>query len=223
MKFLKILFILIISSTLVIESCSFFSKGGEKNPSGTATGGKVDITTEQIAVNPAFRTIVEATIGGSAGTIISRNMDKEAKELKQEIPNAIVERVGEGIIVELSSSVMFALNKSDLSPEAKADLDKLVTVFNTFQDTSIEVQGHTDDTGTEAYNQTLSEKRAASVSTYLADKGIAKERVTTKGYGEMAPKYDNATDDGRTRNRRVEFLITANEKMISDAEKEAEK
>jgi len=113
------------------------------------------------------------------------------------------------------------VNKSDLSTEAEGNLDKLVTVLNTYPDTNIEVQGHTDDTGTESYNQTLSEKRATSVSGYLAEKGIEAARVTTKGYGELAPKYDNTTDDGRTQNRRVEFLITANEKMIADAEKEA--
>jgi outer membrane protein OmpA-like peptidoglycan-associated protein len=116
---------------------------------------------------------------------------------------------------------LFAVNKSDLSTDAKANLDKLVTVLNTYPDTNIEVQGHTDDTGTEAYNQTLSEKRATAVSTYLTGKAITASRVTTKGYGELAPKYDNTTEQGRTNNRRVEFLITANEKMKADAAKEA--
>jgi outer membrane protein OmpA-like peptidoglycan-associated protein len=220
MKSLKILFILTIS-ILVIESCSVFSKTKKNAASGTATGGAVNITAGHIATNPALGTIAKATIGGSAGTIIGRYMDRQAEELKEAVPDATVERVGEGITVEFSSAVLFAVNKSDLSTEARGNLDKLVTVLNTYPDTNIEVQGHTDDTGTEAYNQTLSEKRATSVSGYLAEKGVDAARVTAKGYGELAPRYDNTTDEGRTRNRRVEFLITANEKMIADAEKEA--
>lgn len=148
-------------------------------------------------------------------------MDKQAEELAKAVPDATVERVGEGITVEFASAVLFAVNKSDLSADAKGNLDKLVTVLNTYPDTNIEVQGHTDDTGTETYNQTLSEKRATAVSTYLTSKAITASRVTTKGYGELTPKYDNTTDEGRTNNRRVEFLISANEKMKAEAAKEA--
>jgi len=223
MKQLKILLILIVSANLVIAGCSSWSKTAKGAVIGTAAGGAVGAAVGQAAGNPALGAIIGAAVGGTTGTIIGHHMDKQAEELKEAVPDATVERVGEGITVEFSSAVLFAVNKSDLSTEARGNLDKLVTVLNTYPDTNIEVQGHTDDTGTEAYNQTLSEKRAASVSGYLTEKGINTARVTTKGYGELAPKYDNTTDEGRTRNRRVEFLITANEKMITDAEKEAEK
>jgi outer membrane protein OmpA-like peptidoglycan-associated protein len=223
MKQLKILLILIVSANLVIAGCSSWSKTAKGAVIGTAAGGAVGAAVGQAAGNPALGAIIGAAVGGTTGTIIGHHMDKQAEELKEAVPDATVERVGEGITIEFSSAVLFAVNKSDLSTEARGNLDKLVTVLNTYPDTNIEVQGHTDDTGTEAYNQTLSEKRAASVSDYLTEKGINTARVTTKGYGELAPKYDNTTDEGRTRNRRVEFLITANEKMITDAEKEAEK
>ena len=84
------------------------------------------------------------------------------------------------------------------------------------------MQGHTDDTGAENYNQALSERRARSVDNYLEQKGIPAKRIKIKGFGEAIPKYDNTTDDGRAQNRRVEFLITANEKMVEEAKKQAE-
>jgi outer membrane protein OmpA-like peptidoglycan-associated protein len=125
--------------------------------------------------------------------------------------------------VEFSSNVLFAFDKSNLSDDAKANLNKLVTVLNEYRDTDIELQGHTDSKGSEAYNQTLSVNRANAVSGYLAGKGITASRVTIKGFGETVPKYDNETAEGRTQNRRVEFLITANEKMKAEAAKEAAK
>jgi outer membrane protein OmpA-like peptidoglycan-associated protein len=150
-------------------------------------------------------------------------MDKQAEEIKKTVPDAKVERVGEGIVVEFSSNVLFNLNKSDLSADAKINLDKLVTVLNTYPDTNIEIQGHTDSSGSDAYNQTLSEKRSGAVSTYLVSKSILSQRVSTKGFGETAPKNDNATEEGRAQNRRVEFLISANEKMKAAAANEAAK
>ena len=107
--------------------------------------------------------------------------------------------------------------------DAKESLDKLYTVLQSYPDTDIELQGHTDSKGSESYNQTLSEKRASTVSGYLNSKGITASRLTIKGFGETAPKYGNETADGRSENRRVEFLITANEKMKADAEKVAAK
>jgi len=221
MKNVKILSALIIGATVLLSGCSSWSKTAKGAVIGTAAGGAVGVAVGQAAGNPALGAIVGAAVGGTTGAIIGRHMDKQAEELKEAVPDAQVERVGEGIVVEFNSAVLFAVNRSDLSTEAKGNLDKLVTVLNTFPDTDIEIQGHTDDTGTEEYNQTLSERRAGAVSAYLKEKGITAQRVTTKGFGELMPKYDNKTTEGRTQNRRVEFLITANEKMKADAAKEA--
>ena len=92
-----------------------------------------------------------------------------------------------------------------------------------YPDTNIEVQGHTDSKGTTRYNQKLSEDRASTVSYYLSGKGITTSRLTIIGFGETLPRYTNDTDDGQSQNRRVDFLISANEKMKAEAAKEAEK
>ena len=167
--------------------------------------------------------IIGAAVGGATGAVIGNQMDKQAEEIKKTVPDAKVERVGEGIIVEFNSKVLFGFDKSLISFDAKESLDKLYTVLQSYPDTDIELQGHTDSKGSESYNQTLSEKRASTVSGYLNSKGITASRLTIKGFGETAPKYGNETADGRSENRRVEFLITANEKMKADAEKVAAK
>jgi outer membrane protein OmpA-like peptidoglycan-associated protein len=123
--------------------------------------------------------------------------------------------------VELNSQILFGFDQSDLSADAKANLDQLVTILNEYPDTNIELQGHTDSKGSVSYNQGLSERRATTVSNHLSGKGINVSRLAIRGYGETAPKYENETDEGRAQNRRVEFLITANEKMIEEAKKEA--
>lgn len=215
--------IMALGAAVILYGCASMNKATKGAAIGTAAGGAVGAVIGKVSGNTALGAVLGAAVGGTTGAIIGNKMDKQAEEIKNSVPDAKVERVGEGITVEFSSAVLFALNRSDLSADARTNLDKLVTVLNAYPDTNIEVQGHTDDTGTEAYNQTLSERRAATVSEYLAGKAIDAGRVTTKGYGELAPKYDNSSNDGRSQNRRVEFVITANEKMIADAEKEAAK
>lgn len=188
---------------------------------GAAGGGAVGAVIGKATGNTALGAIIGATVGGVTGAVIGNKMDKQAEEIKNEVPGAKVERVGEGIVVEFSNKILFGFDQADLGSSAKSSLDDLVTILNKYPDTNIEIQGHTDDTGTETYNQGLSERRAGTVSSYLRSKGIATSRLTTKGFGETAPKYENNSEDGRANNRRVDFLITANEKMKEDAKKEA--
>jgi len=190
---------------------------------GTTAGAAMGAIIGEAADNPALGAIVGATVGGATGAVIGRQMDKQAEEIENSIPEAKVERVGEGIVVEFSNKILFGYDKSDLSTEAMGNLDKLVEVLGNYPDTDIEIQGHTDSSGSEEYNQGLSERRAGAVSSYLVEKGVLAERVRTVGFGETVPKYDNETEEGRAQNRRVEFLITANEKMIEEASQEASK
>nr|WP_315824427.1 OmpA family protein [Paraflavitalea speifideiaquila] len=148
-------------------------------------------------------------------------MDKQARDIENRVPGAKVERVGEGIVVEFSDKILFGFDQSNLSASAEGNLDKLVGVLKENPDTDIEVQGHTDSKGADAYNMGLSERRASSVASYLRNRGVSASRVTTKGYGETAPVASNDTEEGRAQNRRVNFLITANDKMKQDAKKEA--
>ncbi len=221
MKFFKTGLVVVLSASLVLSGCASMNKTTKGAAAGTAAGAAAGAVVGRASGNTALGAIIGAAVGGAAGAVIGRQMDKQAEQIEQTVPDAKVERVGEGIVVEFSSAVLFGFDKSDLSTEAKTNLDKLVTVLNTYPDTNLEIQGHTDSKGTEAYNQTLSEKRSATVSSYLASKNITTSRLTTKGFGETVPKYDNSTPEGQAQNRRVEFLISANEKMVSDAQKEA--
>jgi len=160
---------------------------------------------------------VIGTIGGVTGAIIGNQMDKQAAEIKKEVPGVKVERVGEGIVIEFTSDVLFGFDASDLKSDAKENLDKLIGVLNKYPDTDIEIHGHTDNKGSLKYNQALSVRRAKSVSGYLSINSIDSQRLTTIGFGEEKPTNENETADGRAHNRRVEFAITANEKMISEA------
>lgn len=174
--------------------------------------------------NAALGAIIGGVVGGTAGGLIGNNMDKQAQKIDQALPGADVERVGEGIKITLGeNSVNFDLGKSTLTAKAKGNLDKLVPVFNEYPDTDIQIVGYTDSSGSDELNQKLSEQRSASVKTYLASKGIKAARIVTSGLGEADPIADNTTKEGMAKNRRVEFAITANEKMKADAQKEAAK
>ena len=221
MKKLKMSLIMVLSAALILSGCASWNKTQKGAVVGTAAGGGMGAIIGKVSGNTALGAIIGAAVGGATGAVIGHKMDKQAEAIKNTVPDAKVERVGEGIVVEFSSNILFGFDKSLLSFDAKANLDKLVTVLNEYKDTDIELQGHTDNKGSESYNQNLSEKRAETVSGYLAAKGINPGRLNIKGFGESAPKYDNDTETGRTQNRRVEFLITANEKMKSEAGKVA--
>jgi outer membrane protein OmpA-like peptidoglycan-associated protein len=211
----------ILSAAFLFTGCASWNKTQKGAVVGTTAGGAAGAIIGRASGNTALGAIIGAAAGGATGAVIGRQMDKQAEEIAKTVPDAKVERIGEGIVVEFSSNILFGFDESNLSADAKSNLDKLVVVLNSYADTDIEVQGHTDSRGSEAYNQTLSEKRAGTVSGYLAGKDIANSRLTIKGFGETLPKYENDTADGRTQNRRVEFLISANEKMKAEAEKEA--
>lgn len=221
MKKMRMSLIIILSAALILSGCASMNRTQKGAAVGTATGGAMGAVIGRASGNTALGAIIGAAVGGATGAVIGHQMDKQAEEIKNTVPDAKVERVGEGIVVEFSSKVLFAFDKSNLSNEAKTSLDKLVKVLNNYPDTDIELQGHTDSKGSEEYNQSLSERRANAVSGYLVGQGINDNRLTIKGFGETIPKYSNDTADGRTQNRRVEFLITANEKMKAEAEKAA--
>jgi outer membrane protein OmpA-like peptidoglycan-associated protein len=223
MKRIRIRMVLILSSALLFSSCASLNKSQKGGAIGAVGGGAMGAIIGKVSGNTGLGAIVGAAVGGATGAVIGHKMDKQAAEIAKTVPDAKVERVGEGIVVEFSSNILFGYDKSDLSSDAKAKLEKLVKILNVYPDTDIEVQGHTDSKGSESYNQTLSEQRAGAVSIYLFNNGIANNRIRTKGFGENMPKYDNNTENGRSQNRRVEFLITANEKMKSESEKEAVK
>jgi len=171
--------------------------------------------------NGALGAVLGGVIGGVAGGVIGNKMDKQAREIDNAIPGADVVRVGEGIKLVLNeNAVRFDTNKSTLTANAKNNLDKLVKVFNDYPDTDIIIYGYTDSTGKVEFNQSLSEQRATAVKVYLSSKGLNSSRFTVTGMGIASPIASNDSPEGRSQNRRVEFAITANSKMVQDAQKE---
>lgn len=219
----KLSLIMILSATLIFSSCASLNKTQKGGAIGAVAGGAMGAVIGKVAGNTGLGAIIGATVGGATGAVIGHKMDKQAEEIAKTVPDAKVERVGEGIVVEFSSNVLFGFDQSFLSNDAKISLDKLVKVLNAYPDTDIEIQGHTDSKGSSSYNQSLSERRANATANYLTSQGIAYSRATIKGFGESMPKYDNNTAEGLAQNRKVEFLITANAKMVAEAEKEAAK
>jgi outer membrane protein OmpA-like peptidoglycan-associated protein len=168
--------------------------------------------------NGALGAVLGGVVGGVAGGVIGNKMDKQAREIDNALPGADVVRVGEGIKLVLGeNAVRFDFNKSTLTAQAKANLDKLVKVFTEYPDTNIVIYGYTDSSGADDYNLKLSQQRAEAVKSYLSKKGVSSARFTTTGMGEADPIESNETDAGRSKNRRVEFAITANDKMVEDA------
>ncbi len=204
---------------VVSMGCSSMNKTQKGAVIGTAGGAAAGAVIGRASGNTGLGAIIGATVGGVTGAVIGNQMDKQAEEIKNDIPDASVERVGEGIVIEFNNKILFGFDQYNLSTEARKNLDKLEVILQKYPDTNIEVQGHTDNKGTKNYNMDLSIRRATAVSNYLSENGLSASRLTIKGFGETIPKYDNTTEEGQLQNRRGEFLVTANEKMKADAAK----
>jgi len=217
MKKLRMSLIVLISAVFMITGCASWTKTQKGAVVGSTTGGAAGAIIGRASGNTALGAIIGTAVGGATGVIIGNQMDKQAEEIAKTVPDVKVERIGEGIVVEFNSDVLFGYDQSDLSYQAENNLNKLVEVLNNYKETDIELQGHTDSKGSVAYNNALSERRALAVSDYLVSQDISSSRLKIIGYGELSPKYLNDTEAGRAQNRRVEFLITANEKMKAEA------
>jgi outer membrane protein OmpA-like peptidoglycan-associated protein len=171
---------------------------------GAAAGAVIAAATGE---RKADRILAGAAIGAGIGAGVGVYMDKQEEKLGH-IPNTTVERVDEDtLLVHFESDVLFDVDSSIVKPDARDALDEASGVFTEFPKTAIVVQGHTDSTGTEEHNQSLSERRAQAVVAYLTGKGIEPARMAPMGYGEGQPIASNDTADGRAKNRRVDLLL----------------
>jgi outer membrane protein OmpA-like peptidoglycan-associated protein len=226
-KIIALALVLTITASTVLTSCDVI-KNSNKTQRGAVIGGAAGAVLGGVlgnnvgkGGNGAMGAVLGGVVGGVVGGVIGNKMDKQAREIQTAIPGAKVERVGEGIKLVLGeNSVRFDTSKSTLTPAAKANLDKLIPVFQSYADTDIVIYGYTDSSGNVDKNLTLSEQRSASVNAYLASKGLNVSRFKSIGMGIADPVATNETVEGKAQNRRVEFAITANEKMIEDAKKE---
>lgn len=176
---------------------------------GAAAGAVVGLISGDDAVERRQRALIGAGIGALAGGSIGNYMDKQEAQLRAELEGTgvSVTRIGDNITLNMPGNVTFATDSSDLSPAFFDVLNSVGKVLGEYNKTVVEVAGHTDSTGSDAYNQSLSERRARSVATYLQGQGIITQRIITVGMGESRPVADNTSADGRQANRRVEITM----------------
>ena len=215
--------LIIIVTAISLAGCKTMNRSQKGAVIGGAGGGVVGGVVGRSIGNTAMGAIIGATVGGVGGAIIGRQMDKQAEEIAKEMGDVDVIREGEAIVIKFKDKVLFGYDRSDLSDDAKTSLDKLRATLLKYPETNITIIGHTDSKGTAKYNQTLSESRANSVASYTSRNGIDNNRLTAIGKGETDPVATNDTEEGSASNRRVEFVITANEKMKAEAKKETGK
>lgn len=203
----RALMVAALMGAMAVQGCSSNLRTGSLG--GAAAGAIVGGLTS----GTARGAIIGAAVGGAAGAAIGAVMDSQAEDLQDKLPNATVERVGEGIAVTFDSGILFDVNSSTLRPAAQQNLTDLVASLEEYEGTEVLVVGHTDSTGEAAYNQALSERRASSARTFLIGAGLDAGRVRAVGMGETEPIASNETEAGRQENRRVEVAIFASEEM----------
>jgi len=206
----------LVAATLLFAACKSANNTQKGTGIGAAGGAAIGALIGG-KKNSALGAVIGAAIGGGAGYAIGNSMDKQAREIKSAVPDAEVERVGEGINMTFNAGLLFKINSSVLNDSAVAKITNLAKVLKDYPDTDILIEGHTDDTGKDAFNLSLSEKRANSVADVLKNLAVSPTRLQIKWYGETQPKYPNDSEANRKLNRRVELAIFANEAMKEKA------
>lgn len=204
-----------------LTGCSNMSKTQKGAAIGGAAGAAIGAAVGSKSDNTGKGAVIGGAAGAVVGGVIGHYMDKQAEELA-EIDGATTERVGDEIRVTFDNAILFDFDSSVLKPSSEDQLRQMADVFKKYPDTNIIIAGHTDNKGSEEYNQKLSERRAKAVQGFLLMKGLQQSRLATYGFGESNPVADNGTEDGRRLNRRVEIEIRANEELRARAEKESQ-
>ena len=201
-------------SLITVSGCVTDPNTGERKVSRTVLGtggGAILGAVLGGLIGGGTGRIIGAGIGGVAGGVVGYKMDQQIKELKEQTAGSGVDVTetdnGQAILVNLPDGVTFDVGSATLKPQFRATLDQIAQSLQTYPDSLIDVYGHTDSTGSDLYNQGLSERRAKTVADYLAMRGVSATRVRSQGYGETMPVATNDTPEGRTLNRRVEIKI----------------
>ena len=215
---IKVLRLIVLGTAVIFSGCETLdpytgdtqkSKATKGALIGAAAGAVAGLISGDDAVERRQRALIGAGVGALAGGAVGYYMDKQEAKLRAELEGTgvSVTRIGDNITLNMPGNVTFATDSSDLRPAFFEVLNSVGKVMTEFDQTVVEVAGHTDSTGSEAYNQSLSERRADSVSRYLVGRGISGQRLITVGMGELRPVADNGTADGRQANRRVEITV----------------
>lgn len=176
---------------------------------GVASGAVVGALSGKDSRERRKRALIGAGVGGVAGAGVGAYMDKQEAELRQQLQGTgvSVTRNGENITLNMPGNITFRTGSADLDPRFFRVLDSVGLVIRKYDQTLVEIAGHTDNVGGEAANQRLSESRAGTVAQYLIGKGVLQERTIVIGGGEQHPVASNATEQGRAQNRRVEINL----------------
>lgn len=204
----------LIVTLLLGSGCAMQSNTGRGAAYGTAGGAAAGAILGQIIGGNTKSTLIGtaagAVIGGLAGTGIGNMMDRQENDMRQALANSqavAVQREGNALALTFKSDFTFDVNSTNIRPGLYTELDRVAQVLSSYPQTTIIVTGHTDSTGSESYNQQLSERRAQSVKNALVQRGVDAPRIQAIGYGESSPIADNNTEFGRQQNRRVEVRI----------------
>lgn len=215
MKIRRVLVSSLCAVSLVsLSACVTDPNTGEKKVSRTAIGGVGGALGGMLLgglIGGKTGRILGAGIGGIAGAAVGYSMDKQIKQLRESTAGSGVDVTptdnGSAILVNLPNGVTFDTDSSAIKPTFRDTLDKVAQSLNQYPDSLIDVYGHTDSTGSDAYNQALSERRARAVADYLTSRGVSYSRIRSQGFGETQPIASNDTEAGRSANRRVEIKI----------------
>lgn len=205
----------LLIGALPLAACTTNPETGKKSISKTAIGGIGGAVGGYLlgdligGKRDRTEKILGAGIGAVAGAGVGYYMDQQEKKLRQQTAGTGVEvtRDGDQLVLDMPSEVTFATGSANLDPAFRATLDNVASTLTQYEKTYVDVLGHTDSVGTDAFNQTLSEQRAGTVADYLSLKGVQRARLATKGYGESQPRASNTTEEGRAANRRVEIRL----------------
>lgn len=201
-------------SLVTVTACVTDPNTGDRKVSRTAIGAGGGVLAGLLLgglIGGGTGRIIGAGIGGIAGGAIGYQMDKQIKELKESTAGSGIDITetdnGQAILVNLPDGVTFDVDSSTLKPQFRITLDEIGTSLNQYPNSLVDVYGHTDSTGSDQYNQALSERRASTVANYIVMRGASATRIRSQGFGETMPIADNETIEGRARNRRVEIKI----------------
>lgn len=206
------------ASLLLVSACTTYDPyTGEQRTAratsgaaiGAVAGAVIGAATGSDSRERRKRALIGAGVGGLSGAAVGGYMDRQEAELREKLQGSSVSvtRAGEEIILNMPGNITFAVDNADLRSEFFEALDSVAQVTKQYEQTLVEVAGHTDSTGAASYNQQLSERRARSVSRYLETRGVDSRRIATAGFGENHPIADNSTPAGRQANRRVELTL----------------
>lgn len=208
-----------LASVLAVGGCSTTNpQSGDSQRSNTPTGAGIGAAVGAVAgllsgdsaTSRRDHAAIGAAVGAAAGGGIGYYMDRQERQLRERLQGTGigVERQGNDIVLNMPNQVTFGVDSSELSGEARQALNDVTAVLRQYPETRISVAGYTDSTGTQDYNQRLSERRAAAVGDYLVQGGVESQRLSRVGYGESRPVASNDTQQGRAQNRRVEITVT---------------